>query len=145
MAYSGQAPGRADENAPGGRPESPWAVGGTVFAAVLLFVNGVLDILRGISVIAADDICTRVNDYVFRWTTTGWGWVLLIIGIVTALTGLGLFRGALWARVTGVLVASAGIVANFLWLPYFPLWALISMALNAWVIWALTAQRARTH
>ncbi|NEA43410.1 hypothetical protein [Streptomyces sp. SID11385] len=141
----GAGPGR---DVPGGdaahrrRDESGWAVGGTVFAAVLLLVNGVLDILRGISGIAKDDVYTRVNDYVFRWSATGWGWALLIIGIVAVLVGLGLFRDALWARVIGVCVASASIIAHFLWLPYFPVWALIAIAIDAWVIWALTAHRS---
>ncbi|MGW3488294.1 DUF7144 family membrane protein [Streptomyces sp. NPDC001054] len=146
-APGGHAPGGnvpGDDDAHRRRAESGWAVGGTAFAAVLLLVNGVLDILRGISGIAEDDVYTRVNDYVFRWSATGWGWALLIIGIVAVLVGLGLFRDALWARVVGVFVASASIVAHFLWLPYFPVWALIAIAIDAWVIWALTAHRARS-
>ncbi|MDT0423631.1 DUF7144 family membrane protein [Streptomyces evansiae] len=143
-APGGHAPGGnvpGDDDAHRRRAESGWAVGGTAFAAVLLLVNGVLDILRGVSGIAEDDVYTRVNDYVFRWSATGWGWALLIIGIVAVLVGLGLFRDALWARVVGVFVASASIVAHFLWLPYFPVWALIAIAIDAWVIWALTAHR----
>ncbi|MFD6149316.1 hypothetical protein [Streptomyces sp. NPDC060243] len=143
-APGGHAPGGnvpGDDDAHRRRAESGWAVGGTAFAAVLLLVNGVLDILRGISGIAEDDVYTRVNDYVFRWSATGWGWALLIIGIVAVLVGLRLFRDALWARVVGVFVASASIVAHFLWLPYFPVWALIAIAIDAWVIWALTAHR----
>ncbi|WP_432091249.1 DUF7144 family membrane protein [Streptomyces sp. NRRL F-5630] len=137
----GNAPGDGTAYRRRGRPESGWAVGGTVFAAVLLLVNGALDILRGISGIAKDDVYTHVNDYVFRWTSTGWGWTLLIMGAVAVLVGLGLFRDALWARVVGVFLASLSIVAHFLWLPYFPVWALVVIAIDAWVIWALTAHR----
>ncbi|GAB1329109.1 DUF7144 family membrane protein [Streptomyces sennicomposti] len=134
------------EHAGGGRDRtSMWVAGGTVFAGVVLLVDGLLDILKGITAIASDDIYANINDYVYRFNLTGWGWVLLILGVISVITGLGLLTDALWARVVGVFMASLSLIANFLWLPYQPLWALISIALDAWVIWALTAHRsART-
>ncbi|MFQ6141687.1 hypothetical protein ACLMNJ_01240 [Streptomyces seoulensis] len=120
---------------------SMWVAGGTVFAGVVLLVDGLLDILKGITAIASDDIYANINDYVYRFNLTGWGWVLLILGVISVITGLGLLTDALWARVVGVFMASLSLIANFLWLPYQPLWALISIALDAWVIWALTAHR----
>ena len=30
-------------------------------------------------------------------------------------------------------------IANFLWLPYYPVWAIVLIALNVVVIWALAA------
>jgi hypothetical protein len=30
-------------------------------------------------------------------------------------------------------------VANFLWMPYYPFWSIAIIALNVFVIWALTA------
>jgi hypothetical protein len=123
-----------------GRP-SPWAAGGTVFAGVVLLVDGLLDILKGITAIATDDIYGAINNYVFHFNLTGWGWVLVVLGVIAVVTGLGLLTDALWARVLGVFMASLSLVANFLWLPYQPLWAVISIGLDAWVIWALTAHR----
>ncbi|WP_306186556.1 MULTISPECIES: hypothetical protein [unclassified Streptomyces] len=121
---------------------SPWAAGGTVFAGVVLLVDGLLNILKGISAIASDDIYARINNYVYRFNLTGWGWVLVILGLIAVITGLGLLTDALWARVLGVFMASLSLVANFLWLPHLPLWAIISIALDTWVIWALTAHRS---
>ncbi|MFF0789389.1 hypothetical protein [Streptomyces spiralis] len=121
---------------------SPWVAGGTVFAGVVLLVDGLLNILKGISAIASDDIYARINNYVYRFNLTGWGWVLVIIGLIAVITGLGLLTDALWARVLGVFMAALSLVANFLWLPHLPLWAIISIALDVWVIWALTAHRS---
>lgn len=119
-----------------------WATGGTVFAGVVLLVDGLLNILKGITAIASNDIYARVNDYVYHFNLTGWGWALVIVGVLAVTTGLGILTDALWARVVGVFMASVSLIANFLWLPYLPLWALISIGLDAWVIWALTAHRS---
>ncbi|MFD8611560.1 hypothetical protein [Streptomyces sp. NPDC059631] len=136
----GGAGGSPGGGAGEGRP-SAWVAGGTVFAGVVLLVGGLLDILKGISSIASDTIYTRIGDYVYRFNLTAWGWVLVVVGLIAVITGLGLLTDALWARVLGVFMACLSLIANFLWLPYQPLWALISIGLDAWVIWALTAHR----
>lgn len=143
MTQQPAAPGPHPENHAADRGgTSPWAAGGTVFAGVVLLVVGLLDILKGISALASDTLYGRIGDYVYRFDLTTWGWVLLIVGIIAAATGLGLLTDALWARVMGVFMACISLIANFLWLPYLPLWAIISIGLDAWVIWALTAHRA---
>lgn len=118
-----------------------WATGGTIFAGVVLLVDGLLNILKGISAVSSDRIYAQVDNYTYRFDLTGWGWALVIVGAIAVLTGLGLLVDALWARIVGVFMASISLVANFLWLPHLPLWGLISIALDAWVIWALTAHR----
>ncbi|MFD3517621.1 hypothetical protein [Streptomyces sp. NPDC058657] len=127
-----------------GRPESggtAWAAGGTVFAGVLLLVDGILDIIKGIVGIAKDDVYTRLGEYVFKFDVTAWGWIHLVLGIVLAVVGWGLLKNALWARATGVMLAAVSIVVNFLWLPYVPVWALISIGIGVFVIWALCTTR----
>ena len=58
--------------------------------------------------------------------------------MVVFLAGLGLFAGQTWAGVTAMLLAMLSMVANFFWIPYYPFWSLLVIALDAWVIWALT-------
>ncbi|CAM5521720.1 Integral membrane protein OS=Streptomyces alboniger OX=132473 GN=CP975_18285 PE=4 SV=1 [Streptomyces alboniger] len=123
-----------------------WAGGGTMFAGVLMLVNGILGVFAGIAGIAKDDVYERIGDYVYKFNLTAWGWIHLILGLVIAVTGWGVLKGAGWARATGVALAALGIVAQFLWLPYTPVWALISIAIGVFVIWALctdSADRAR--
>jgi hypothetical protein len=116
-----------------------WAAGGTLFAGVLLLVDGILGILNGIAGIAADDVYTRIGSYVFEWDLTAWGWIHLIIGVIAAVTGVGILRNAGWARAVGVALAGLIIIINFIWLPYLPLWGLIGIAIGIFVIWALCA------
>ncbi|MFE7775437.1 hypothetical protein ACFU5O_16355 [Streptomyces sp. NPDC057445] len=119
-----------------------WAAGGTLFAGVLMMIVGITGIIEGISAIAKDDVYTRVGDYVFSFSLTGWGWIHLILGVVLAVTGWGILKGAEWARIAGITLASLNIIAQFLFLPYQPVWAICSMAISVFVIWALASDKS---
>ncbi|MFD7750148.1 hypothetical protein ACFV2V_15255 [Streptomyces sp. NPDC059698] len=138
------APGASRPAAPppGERSGSPWAAGGTMFAGVLLLVDGILGVLKGITGIASNDVYTRINDYVFKFDVTSWGWIHLVLGVILVLVGVGILKGATWARVAGVMLASLNIVANFMWLPYTPVWAIVTIAIDVFVIWALCTDRS---
>ncbi|MCP3759063.1 hypothetical protein [Streptomyces sp. TBY4] len=122
--------------------ENPWAASGAVFAAVLMLVEGVLGILKGIVGIANDDVYARVGDYTFKFDVTAWGWIHLLLGIVLVVVGAGILKGASWARATGVVIVALDIILNFLWLPYTPLWGLISIAIGVFIIWALCTDKS---
>lgn len=106
-------------------------------AAFLLIVVGTLGILQGIAALLADDVLVVSADYSYRLSLTGWGWVHLIVGTLMALAALGLLDGAYWARMTAIVLAAVSIVANFLWLPYYPWWAILVIAIDLVVIWAV--------
>ncbi|MFE6379774.1 DUF7144 family membrane protein [Streptomyces roseolus] len=114
-----------------------WASGGTLFAGVLMLVTGIMDVFQGIAGIAEDDVYARVGDYVFKFNLTTWGWIHLILGVIVAIAGYGILKGAEWGRVAGISLASLNLLAQFLFIPYQPWWALFSMAISVFVIWAL--------
>ncbi|MFK4145975.1 hypothetical protein [Streptomyces sp. NPDC004065] len=118
-----------------------WATGLTAFAAVMLMIAGVLDIFRGIMGIAQDDVFVNTRNYVFQFDLTGWGWTHLILGVIAVIVGLGLFQGSTWARVAGVTIAGLIILANFLSLPYYPVWSVVMIAFSGFIIWALCVMR----
>ena len=62
----------------------------------------------------------------------------MLIGVVLFLSGIGILSGNVLARTVGVIVAAVAAVANFLWLPYYPVWSIIMIFLAVAVIWALT-------
>ena len=111
--------------------------GWLVFAAVLMIFGGLMTLFSGIAAIANDDVFVATRNYVFEFDLTGWGWVHLIMGVLITLAGFALFQGATWARVVGVGLAGLAMLANFLWIPYAPFWAIVLIAINAFVIWAL--------
>ncbi|MCX4549739.1 hypothetical protein OG204_18025 [Streptomyces sp. NBC_01387] len=118
-------------------PHSGWAAGGTMFAGVLMLVEGVTDILQGIVAIAKDSVYTHVNNYTYAFSLTSWGWIHLILGILVALTGLGILAGVTAARAAGIVLASLNVILQFMFLPYQPLWALTGIAIGLFVIWSL--------
>ncbi|WP_335932122.1 DUF7144 family membrane protein [Streptomyces sp. PTD5-9] len=141
MAHSASTPGPAHPPGPG--RADPWAAGGTMFAGVLLLVDGFFGVIKGISGIASDAVYARIRNYTFRFDVTAWGWIHLILGIVLGIVGWGILKGAAWARTTGVALAAVSLVINFVWLPYQPIWAIISIAVDTFVIWALCTDRSR--
>ncbi|AWI28212.1 hypothetical protein E3E14_29585 [Streptomyces sp. ICN441] len=126
-------------SASGTGPDTGWAAGGTLFAGVLMLVIGVISILEGIAGIVEDEVYLRVGGYVFSWNLTAWGWIHLVLGVLVAVTGWGILRGMEWSRYLGVALASLNIIVQFLFLPYQPVWALFSMAVSVFVIWALVS------
>ena len=64
-------------------------------------------------------------------------WILLVLGVIAAFTGWGILSGAAWARVAGIALASLSLIAQFLFLPYAPVWSVIMMAIDVFVIWSL--------
>lgn len=118
---------------------SPWAAGLSVFAASILMVVGLFQFFEGlVAVVNGDEFLIRTSDYVFKLDATAWGWTHLILGIVLFLAGLGIFAGNLLARSVGILAAGLSAVANFLWIPYYPIWAIVVLTLDVFVIWALS-------
>ena len=59
------------------------------------------------------------------------------IGIVALCSGIGLFFAKVWARAVAIIVAAFSILANFAWLPYYPVWALLVIGFDLFVIWAV--------
>ena len=113
--------------------------GWITFAGVIMIIGGSLNLFYG--------IVAAVNDEWVVWTNQGdlyldisqWGWVHIILGAVVLLSGIGVFSGNILARTVGVIVASVSLVANFFFLPAYPLWAITVIVLDVLVIWALTA------
>ncbi|MGW8888225.1 DUF7144 family membrane protein [Streptomyces sp. NPDC055749] len=148
MSQSAPTPGnsrRADLDGAGGSGSgSAWAAGGTMFAGVLLLVDGVLAVVKGIAGIATDDVYARIRNYVFEFDVTTWGWIHLILGVILLVVGYGILKGSDWARGAGVGLAALSIIANFVWLPYQPVWAIVSIAIDVFVIWALCTDRSKS-
>lgn len=133
--------GRAGHDYPQTRTEANWATGGVVFAGVLLLMNGILAIFQGISALAEDDVWASIGDYVYKINLTGWGVILVVLGAVAAIAGAGILKGASWARITGIFLASLSMIAQFLFLPYAPFWSVTMIAIDFFVIWALAVYR----
>jgi len=124
---------------PSTSPASGWVVGFTVFAAVMMIMVGVWQALAGLIAIFENEVYVPTRSYLFELDLSAWGWIHLVLGLVVAFAGWGLLSGKTWARVVGITLAAISATANFLFIPYYPFWSILIIALNVFVIWALTA------
>ena len=113
------------------------ATGFTVLAATLMIISGLWSLFIGLAAIIKSQFFVSLPNYSFRIDITSWGWIHLAVGAVVFLAGICLILGQLWARVAGVVLALISAVANFLFIPYYPVWSLIVIALDIFIIWAL--------
>jgi hypothetical protein len=120
------------------REPTGW-VGWIFFAAVLMIIAGTLNAIQGLVAIVNDEWVVWGNRANVYLDLTEWGWIHLIGGILVVLAGFGLLSGNVLARAVAVLLASLAIIANFLYIPAYPVWALTIIAINVFVIYALTA------
>ena len=120
------------------QPVSESAVSGYVFAGVMLITIGTFQAIIGLAAIINDDFFVTTPNYAFEIDVTAWGWIHLLLGLLVAFAGWALFAAKTWARVIGVTFATLSAIANFFFIPYYPFWAILIIALDVWVIWALT-------
>ena len=123
---------------PVNRPRSGLAVGTIVFAGVAMLMMGAFHALQGLVALLNDTFYVVGQEWTFQFDVSSWGWIHLIFGLVVVVAGFFVFSGAVWARSVGVAVAVISAILNFMWLPYYPVWSLLIIAVDVLVVWALT-------
>ena len=113
------------------------AAGTSIAAGALLFTCAVLTLLQRVQALVHHDRLIIGSHYVYKFSATSWGWIHVAAGIVLGIVAVGLITGAVWARVTAIVLACISIVTMFMWLPYYPMWSIIVIALDVVIIWAV--------
>jgi hypothetical protein len=111
-------------------------VGRAMFAAVLLMIGGVLNIIWGIAAIGNAHFFVANAHYVFA-SLKGWGWITLIVGILEVFASLSLFAGNAYGRWFAVIVGSLAAIDALLSIPAYPLWSIAIFALSVWIIYGV--------
>jgi hypothetical protein len=152
---AGTAPREAAENRQAGyearerereRLESRQAVAGafTVLAATLMILSGLWGFFVGITGVLSGGFYAAVPaTYTFSLSPYWWGVIQAVIGGVVFCAGVCLLLGMTWARVVGIALAVISGLANFVFLPHYPIWSIIVIALDVIIIWALTTSHVR--
>ena len=118
-----------------------WVHGVTVFAGVMMIVGGGFQAFEALAAIVNDKYLVVLPNYVYAFDLTTWGWIHLLIGLALIAIGISLLLGQGWARMAGIVAAAVAALINFTWLPYSPLWAIVLIAVDVLVIWALISIR----
>ncbi|WP_433727654.1 DUF7144 family membrane protein [Actinoplanes sp. CA-051413] len=121
-----------------------WA-GWIVFAGVMMTVTSSINIFEGCLALIADERVVATADEFILVDLTSWGWTLVLFGVVMLGSGLGLFAGAVWARIASVVVIGLHAVAQVLWLGAYPVWSLLMITLDTVVLFALCARWAESR
>jgi len=109
------------------------------FAGILMVLLGGLSVLQGLIALLEDNYYVPTQSGYLLFDVTGWGWIMLIWGIILALVGLALLNGASWARWTAIVFVSVNIFGQlgFLGNTNDTVWLLITLTLNIIVLYAL--------
>jgi hypothetical protein len=120
-------------------PSSDFWAGWVVFAGLMMIIMGVLEALEGLIAIIRDDYYVLTPQQIVVFDLTTWGWIALIWGIVVAIAGFSLLLQQSWARWFAIVVASLNFIVQlgFVGSNRYPLWALVTMAVNILVLYAL--------
>jgi hypothetical protein len=107
--------------------------GWVVFAGVMLFIVGVLNMIYGIGAIADSSFFVQDQRYILGSLST-WGWVTLILGLLQLFAAFSLWSGGLYGRVVAIFAASLSAIGALLSIPAYPLWSLAVFALDIIII-----------
>ncbi len=118
---------------------SAWS-GWVIFAAIVMFTIGAVDIIQGLAALLKDEVYAVTDSGLLVSTDfTTWGWTLLIWGIVLILAGAALFAGKEWGRWFAIVALVVNMIGQIAWFPAYPLWSLVAIGLGVVVLYALTA------
>lgn len=115
----------------------------TAVGATLMILAGLWGVIVGLAALNNPRFVfsNPGTGYYYYWTNNGWGWVELILGIVVFAIGVCVFLGMAWARYVGAGVAVLAAIAHFMLIPYTPVWSIVMIAIDAFIIWALLSPR----
>jgi len=118
---------------------SAWS-GWIIFAALVMFTIGAVDIIQGLAALLKDEVYAVTDSGLLVTTNfTAWGWSLIIWGIVLILAAAALFGGKGWGRWFAIFALIINMVGQIAWFPAYPLWSLVAIGLGVAVLYALTA------
>ena len=111
--------------------------GWVIFAAIMLIIVGVLNVIWGIAAIADSKFFVQDQKYILS-NLNAWGWVTLIIGVLQLLAGFSLWSGNIYGRVMAILFASLSALAALLSIPAYPFWSLAIFAIDIIIIYQVS-------
>jgi len=124
--------------------------GSTALAAWLMILGGLCSFFIGLAIVVRKAYFTSLSGYsatshvyAYHWNITGWGWASLALGAVVVAAGVCVLLRLPWARWLGVVLAVISGVGTFLFLPFFPLWSIVVIAIDIFIIWALMTAKRR--
>jgi hypothetical protein len=118
------------------RSRSMW-VGWVYFGGSMMILLGTFNFIEGLVALFNDEYYVATPQGLLLFDITAWGWIHLVVGLIAMIVGVGVFTGATWARACGVILCGFNAIIQLAFLSAYPLWAVLVIALDILVIWAL--------
>jgi len=128
----------------GGQHAHGRGLGLVAFAAVVLAVVGIFNLIYGIAAVANAHVFVAGARYVWG-DLRFWGWVTLIVGVLQLIAAGGVLTGNQLARWYGVFVVSLSAIAMMFFISAYPFWALVIIAVDIVAIYGLCAYGSRAN
>jgi hypothetical protein len=114
--------------------------GMVAFAGIMLALIGFMDILQGVTALFNDEYFAVRGGDLLVLDFTAWGWITLIWGVALVAAGFGLLSGRGGARIFALIVVCINMLLQIAFLASYPIWSTIIIALDVFVLYALTAR-----
>ena len=105
---------------------------------------GFFNLIDGIVAIAKSHFFVGNAHYVIG-DLRFWGWIMLILGALQLLVAAGVVAGNQAARWTAVALIGLNAIAQMMFLPSYPLWSLMIIAIDVVALWGLCAYGGREN
>ena len=104
------------------------------FISIMMVVSGSLSIIEGITAFAKPEYFTGP---VLFGNYTLWGIVWSVLGPVEIVAGTAILFKAVWARTFSIVIASFGLIWNFMGIGTHHIWSIVVMAIHILMIYGL--------
>ena len=121
--------------------EGYWMI---VFAVALLVTVGFFNLIDGIAAIANSHVFIANAHYVVG-DLRAWGWVVLIPGVLQLIAAIAILAGSQAARWFAVVVIGLNAIGQMLFIPAYPFWSLLIIAVDIVALWGLCAYGSREN
>lgn len=119
--------------------------GWVFFAATVMVIQGIFHTISGLVALFQNEVFLAGPNNVWIFDLTTWGWAYLLTGVLLLFAGASLFRGGSFGRIIAVLAAIWSMIVNFAFIPIYPLWSILIIALDLVVIYAVIAHGSRSE
>ena len=110
--------------------------GWIVFAASLLGLAGLWNVIQGILAIGDSRVYVGETTFVFSNLNT-WGWIILVLGVAQLLAAFAIVGGSEFGRWFGIACAGVNAIGQLFFISAYPFWAIAIFALDILIIYAL--------
>ncbi len=118
------------------RAMSGW-VGWIWFGVAIMAMVGIFDVIAGLVAIFDDNFLVGAAGKIYVVDSTAWGWTTLAIGALVLFGAVAVMRGAVWGRAVAVTMATLNAVAQLSLIRAYPVWGLLVIMLDVFVIFSL--------